>query len=171
MESWDHLSPQTLPTRKVNGLHKVYRILTDNDVSVCSVNLGVEIQSLVRRKFGSIQFSRSVLSDSLRPHGRQQARPPCPSPTPGTYLNSCPWSRWCHPTISSSVIPFSFCLQSFPASGSFPMSHFYYFYLNRMVITQKGYKINLAYQNKIKKLNWTSLVVQRLRIHQPVWGT
>ena len=71
------------------------------------------------------QFSRSVVSDSLRPHGPQHARPPCPSPTPGVYSNSCPSSRWCHPAISSSVVPFSFHLQSFPASGSFPMSHFF----------------------------------------------
>ena len=65
------------------------------------------------------------MSDSLRPHGLQQARPPYPSPTPGIYSNSCPLSPWCHPTISSSVIPFSSCLQSFPASGSFPMSQFF----------------------------------------------
>ena len=63
--------------------------------------------------------------DSLRPHGLQHARLSCPSPTPGVYLNSCPLSRWCHPTISSSVIPFSSCLQSFPASGSFQMSQFF----------------------------------------------
>ena len=62
------------------------------------------------------------MSNSLRPHGLQHARPPCPSPTPGVYSNSCPSSRWCHPTISSSVIPFSSRLQSFPASGSFQMS-------------------------------------------------
>ena len=68
----------------------------------------------------SVQFSPSVVSDSLRPHGLQHIRPPCPSPTPGVYSISCPLSRWCHPTISSSVIPFSFCLQSFPAPGSFP---------------------------------------------------
>ena len=68
----------------------------------------------------SVQFSRSVVSDSLWPHGLQHARPPCPSPTPGVYSNSCPLSRWCHPTISSSVVPFSSHLQSFPASGSFP---------------------------------------------------
>ena len=67
-----------------------------------------------------VQFSCSVMSDSLWPHGPQHARPPCPSPTPGVYLNSCPLSWWCHPTISSSVIPFS-CPQSFPASGSFQM--------------------------------------------------
>ena len=62
------------------------------------------------------------MSDSLLPHGPQHARPPCPSPTPGVYPNSCPLSRWCHPTISSSVISFSSCLQSFPASGSFQMN-------------------------------------------------
>ena len=73
----------------------------------------------------SVQFSLSVVSHSLPPHGLQHARPPCPSPTPGVYSNSCPSSRWCNPTISSSVIPFSSCLQSFPASGSFPMSQFF----------------------------------------------
>ena len=73
---------------------------------------------------GSVQFTRSVISDSLWPHGQQQARPPCPSPTPGACSNSCPLSRWCHPTISSSVIPFS-CLQSFPATVSFPVSQFF----------------------------------------------
>ena len=73
----------------------------------------------------SAQFSHSVVSDSLWPHGLQHTRPPCPSPTPRTYSNSCPSSRSCHSTISSSVIPFSFCLQSFPASGSFPMSLFF----------------------------------------------
>ena len=65
-------------------------------------------------QFSSVQFSSSVMSDSLRPHGLQYARPPYPSPTPGVYSNSCPLSLWCHPTISSSVVPFSFHLQSFP---------------------------------------------------------
>ena len=64
------------------------------------------------------------MSDSLQPHGLQHARPPCPSPTPGVYPNSCPLSQWCHPTISSSVVPFS-CPQSFPASGSFPMNQLF----------------------------------------------
>ena len=73
----------------------------------------------------SVQFSHSVVSDSLWPHGLQHARLPCPSPTPRVYSNSCPLSRWCHPTISSSVVPFSSCPQSFPASGSFPMSEFF----------------------------------------------
>ena len=70
----------------------------------------------------SVQFSCSVMSDSLWPHGLQHARPPCPSPTLGVYPNSCPLSRWCHPTISSSVVPFPSCPQSLPASGSFPIS-------------------------------------------------
>ena len=80
------------------------------------------ILSLTER---SVQFSRSVISDSLRHHGLQHARPPCPSLTPRTYPNSCPSSRWCHPIIPSSVVPFSSCLQSFPASGSFQMSQFF----------------------------------------------
>src|SRR5574337_634108 len=75
--------------------------------------------------FSSVQFSCSVVSDSLQPHGLLHTRPPCPSPTPGVYSNSCPLSWCCHPTISSSVIPFSSCLQSFPASGSFQMSQFF----------------------------------------------
>ena len=74
--------------------------------------------------FEDTQFSRSVVSNSLRPHGLQHTSPPCPSPTPGVYSNSCPLSWWCHPTISSSVVPFSH-LQSFPASGSFQMSQFF----------------------------------------------
>ena len=71
------------------------------------------------------QFSCSVMSDSLRPHGLQHSRLPCPSPTPGAYSNSCPLSWWWHSTTSSSVFPFSSCLQSFPASGSFPLSQFF----------------------------------------------
>ena len=73
----------------------------------------------------SVQFSHSVLSDSLRPHGLQHARPPCPSPMPRVYSNSCPLSWWCHSTVSSSVVPFSSCPQSLPASGSFQMSQLF----------------------------------------------
>ena len=72
-----------------------------------------------------VLFSHSVVSDTLRPHGLQHARLPWPSPSPGACSNSCPLSQWCHPTISSSVIPFSFCLQSFPASGSFLISQLF----------------------------------------------
>ena len=75
--------------------------------------------------FSSVQFSRSVVSDSLLPRELQHARPPCPSPTPRVYPNPCPSSWWCHPAISSSVIPFSSCSQSFPALGSFPMSQLF----------------------------------------------
>ena len=78
-----------------------------------------------RKKMWSVEFSCSVVSNSLQPHGLQRARLPCPSPTPGAYSNSCPLSQWCWPTTSSSVKPFSSCLQSFPASGSFPMSQFF----------------------------------------------
>ena len=80
---------------------------------------------LLRCKCSSVQFSRSVVSDSLRPHEPQHARAPCPSPTSRIYPNPCPLSQWCHPTISSSVIPFSSCPQSFPASGFFPMSQLF----------------------------------------------
>ena len=74
----------------------------------------------------SVQFNWSVMSNSLQPHELQHARPPCPSPTPGVHPNPCPSSRWCHPTISSSVVPFSSCPQSFPESGSFQMSQLFH---------------------------------------------
>ena len=82
----------------------------------------------IRKKFHlfrSVQFSHSVVSDSLWPHEPQHTRPPCPSPTPRVHPNSCPSSQWCHPTMSSSVVPFSSCPQPFPASGSFPLSQFF----------------------------------------------
>ena len=73
----------------------------------------------------SVQFSHSVMSDSLQPHEPHHTRPPCPLPTPRVHTNPCPLSQWCHPTISSSVIPFSACSQSFPASVSFSMSQLF----------------------------------------------
>ena len=78
---------------------------------------------LKKSSVSSVQFSCSVVADSLQPHESQHSRPHCPSPTPGVYANSCPSSQWCHLTISSSVTPFSSCPQSLPASGSFPRSH------------------------------------------------
>ena len=78
-----------------------------------------------RSQFSSVQFRCSVVSDSLRPRESQHTRPPCQSPTPRVYWSLCPSSRWCHPAISPSVVPFSSCPQSFPASGSFPMSQFF----------------------------------------------
>ena len=86
------------------------------------VNIFYIIGIPTENNFSSVQFSCSVVSDSLWPYKLQHARPPCPSLTPGVYSNSCPSSRWCHPAISSSVISFSSCPQTLPASGSFPMS-------------------------------------------------
>ena len=80
---------------------------------------------IIPQKFSSVQSSRSVVSDSLWPHELQHARPPCPSPTPGVHSDSCPSSQWCHPAISSSVVPFTSCPQSFPAWESFPMSQLF----------------------------------------------
>ena len=80
---------------------------------------------LQSHQLSSVQFSRSVMSDSLQPRELQYSRPPCPSPTLGVHPNSCPSSRWCHPAISSSVVPFSSCPQSLPASKSFPMSQLF----------------------------------------------
>ena len=98
---------------------------------ISNVPTGVSVAFIQRsyadsqRSFSSIQFSHSVVSDSLWPHESQHTRPPCPSPTPGIYPNPYPLSWWCHPAISSSVIPFYSCPQSLPASGSFPMSQLF----------------------------------------------
>ena len=81
--------------------------------------------SILSIQISSVQFSHSAVSDSLRPHESQHARPPCPSTSPGVHSNSCPSSRWCHPAISSSIDPFSSCPQSLPASESFPMSQLF----------------------------------------------
>ena len=89
----------------------------------CSFLLRVFCWTIFR--YISVQFSHSVISNSLWLHGLQHARLPCPSPTPGGCSNSCPSGQWCHPTISSTVVSFSSCLLSFPASGSFPMSQFF----------------------------------------------
>ena len=102
-------------------------------------------------QFSSVQFSRSVVSDSLQPHELQHTRPPCPSPTPGAHPNPCPLSRWCHPTILSSVIPFSSCPQSFPVSWSFPMSQ---------LITSGGQSIVVSASTSVLPVNtqdWSPL--------------
>ena len=99
----------------------------------------------------SVEFSCSVMSDSLWPHEPQHARPPCPSPTPRVYPSSCPLSWWCHPTISSSEVPFSSCLQSFPASGSFQMSQLF---------TSGGQSIGVSASALVPPMNtqdWTPL--------------
>ena len=105
----------------------------------------------------SVQFSRSVVSDSLRPHRMQHARPPCSSPTPGVYSNSCPSSRWCHPTISSSVVPFSSHLQSFPASGSFQMSPFFALGSQSIGVSASASVLPMNFQDWFP-LGWTGLI-------------
>ena len=102
-------------------------------------------------QFSSVQFSHSVVSDSLRLHGPQHARSPCPSPTPRVCSDSCPLNQWCHPTISSSVAPFSSCLQSFPASGSFQMSQLF---------TSDGQSIGVSASTSVLPMNtqdWSPL--------------
>ena len=119
---------------------------------------------ICRVQFSSVQFSCSVLSDSLWPHGLQHARLPCPSPTPRAYTNSCLLRRWCHPTISSSVGSFCSCLQSFPASGSFPMSQFF---------ASGGHSIGISASTSVLTMNiqdwfplgwtgWISLLSKKL---------
>ena len=101
--------------------------------------------------FKSVQFSRSVTSSSLQPHGLQHTRLPCPSPTPGACSNLCPSSWWCHPTISSSVVPFSSRLQSFPASGSFPV---------RQLFASGGQSIGVSASTSVLPMNtqnWSPL--------------
>ena len=95
---------------------------------LCSISwIHKILLSLTKSPFSSVQFSCSVVSDSLRPHESQHARPPCPSPTPGVHSNSRPLSQWCHPAILSSVVPFSSYPQSLPASESFPVSQLFNF--------------------------------------------
>ena len=93
--------------------------------SFAKFNAQIRESTILTIQFSSVRFSRSIMSDSLWPHGPQHSRPPCPSPTPRVYSNSCPLSWWCHPPISSSVVPFSSCLQTFPASGPFQMSQLF----------------------------------------------
>ena len=131
--------------------------------SKCFVVSDLTFRSLIHFEFifvygvSSVQFSRSVVSDSLWPHEPQHARPPCPSPTPEVYPNPCPSSWWCHPANSSSVVPFSSCLQSFPASGSFPMSQLF---------TSGGQSIGVSASTSVLPMNtqdwstlgWTGLI-------------
>ena len=115
---------------------------TKTDFSTLSVKLII---------FPSVQFSFSVVSDSLWPHESQHPRPSSPSPTPRVYPNSCPLGRWCHPTIASSVVPLSYPIRSFPASGSFQMSHFF---------TQGGQSIGVSASTSLLPVNtqdWSPL--------------
>ena len=137
LDDWERLlrlRDACLPEQQVRG-HMIFSALRNPGVSaecwlkMVSSVLGMRFSDVCEKQNGNgvfqFQFSSSVVSDSLLPHEPQHARPPCPSPTPGVYPNSCPLSRWCHPTISSSVVSFSSCPQSFPASGSFSRSQFF----------------------------------------------
>ena len=106
-----------------------------------------------------VQFSCSVMSNSLQPHGLEHARLPCPSPTPRACSNSCPSSQWCHPNISSSVIPFSSCLQSFPTSGLFLMSQFFASGGQSIEVSASGsvLQMNIQYWSPLEWTGWISL--------------
>ena len=143
MLDWDLNDAEKLPCRDHEEEHFRKRVQLINDQSLgislaCLRNYekvtvatreGIRGENCVLSQrwvsVSSVQFSHSVVSDSLWPHESQHTRPPCPSQTPGVYSNSCPSSRWCHPANSSSVVPFSSCPQSLQASGSFPMSQLF----------------------------------------------
>jgi len=125
----------------------------DNRHVVAKGELGMR---MVEGEFG-VQFSCSVVFDSLRPHELQHTRLPCPSPIPRACSNSCPLSLWCHPTISSSVIPFSSCLQSLPASGSFPMSQFFTLEGQRIEVSSSASVLPMNIQDWFP-LGWTGWI-------------
>ena len=104
------------------------------------------------------------MSDSLWPHELQHTRPPCPSPTPGVYSNACPLSRWCHPTISSSVVPFSSCPQSLPASESFPMSQFFAWGGQSIGVSTSAsvFPMNIQHWFPLRWTSWISLLSKGL---------
>ena len=119
---------------------------------ICNLNaLSKQDKMFIKFRFSSVQFSQSFMSDSLQPYEPQHLRPPCPSPTPRVYPNPCPLSRWCHPTISSSVIPFPSCPQCFPASRSFQMSQ---------LSTSGGQSIGVSASTSVLPMNtkgWSAL--------------
>ena len=127
---WPHFCTYMHIQRSLVSLHLLIRALVlwdEHPTLMISSNHNYLLRTLSPNTVklwvrASVQYSHSVVSDSLQPHEPQHARHPCPSPIPGAHPNPCPLSRWCHPTISSSVVPFSSCSQSFPASGSFQMS-------------------------------------------------
>jgi len=116
-------SPQ-IPSRTILPLLPGYSTIMTHPWKITIDEFSYSFKIITHCSF-PCQFSRSVVSDSLQPHEPQHARPPCPPPTPRVYPNSCPLSQWCHLTISSSVVPFSSCLQSFPTPGSFQMSQLF----------------------------------------------
>ena len=158
------------PSLKITNCTNLFSILTKHlscTIDVTFAVLGVTAKiAWISFSYGqkncfhcSAQFSRSVnsLFDSLWPHGLQHTRPPCPSPTPGAYSNSCPSNWWCHPTISSSVVPFSSCLQSFPASGSFQMSQFFPSGGKSIGVSALASVLSMNIQNWFS-VEWTDLI-------------
>ena len=128
----------------------------------CTLSVLLSMDIYTVSSFSSVQFSRSVVSHSLQPNKLQHTRPPRPSPTPGVHSNSCPLCRWCHPVISSSVVPFS-GPQSFPASGSFPMSQFF---------VSGGQSIEVSASASVLPMNsrdWFPLGLTSLRTPWTVW--
>ena len=123
------LLPQSISSTLSQNEKNIFQVIgvgfSYNEYSECSQLSKTVWVSLVQNLTWTSQFSYSVMSDSLQPHGLQPVWLPCPSPTPGACSNPCPSSWWCHPTISSPVVPFSSCLQSFPAPRSFPMSQLF----------------------------------------------
>ena len=116
----------SIPLKTISCLNKWKYPVVFIELEIVSLGFSLPpLNSTEGLQFSSVQFSHSVMSDSLRPHESQHARPPCPSQTLGVYSDSCPLSRWCHPAISSSVVPFSSCPQSLQASGSFPMNQLF----------------------------------------------
>ena len=126
----------------------------------------------------SVQFSHSVMSDSLRPHGLQHTRLACPSPTPRDYSNSCPSHQWCHPTISSSVVTFSSHLQSFPTSGSFPMSWFFASRDQSIGVSASASILPVltvaswpAYIFLRRQVRWSGIPISLRIFHSSLWST
>ena len=118
----------------------------------------------------SVQFNRSVMSDSLLPHGLQHASPPCPSPTPEVYSNSCSLNQWCHPTISFSVIPFYSCLQSFPTTGSFQMSQLFASGSQHIGVSASTSVLSMNTQDwsPLGWTGWISLLLRRISLLKSV---
>ena len=117
--TWSSFTANSIFLRKKIKSFKMLSYLVFVKIAILQITLRIHIV------LSSVQFSHSVVSDSLWPHGLEHCRPPCPSPAHGVYSNPCPLSQWCHPTISSSVVPFSSCPQSLPASGYFPISQLF----------------------------------------------
>ena len=154
IQDWFPLGSTDLISLLSKGLSRVFSNTTVEKHQFFGAQLSSQSNSHIHSwplEKPSVQLSHSVVSYSLRPHGLQHSRFPCPSPTPEACWNSRPSSQWCHPTISSSVIPFSSCLQSFPASGSFPMSQLF---------TSGGQKIGVSASTSVLSMNtqdWSPL--------------